>query len=219
MTNPPTERTVAVTIAIEQLHSMIKEPQDREAIRDCLARYSRGVDRFDRELILSAYHPDAVDDHGKFIGTPSEFADWALKQHADAHLSHQHCLFNHTCELDGDNAHTETYFMFVSMNRQGPPFSMTGGRYIDRFEKRNDVWAMAYRACIRDWAMMETRPDFGDLSTFTSTRSLLSDEIRAFMNAGPAARRDRSDPSYQRPFREDPDRVRAFAQLKHGATP
>jgi len=67
--------------------------------------------------------------------------------------------------------------------------------------------------------MMEARPDFGDLSTFTSTRSFLSDEIRAFMNAGPAARRDRGDPPYQRPFREDPGQVRAFAQMKQGATP
>ena len=46
---------------------------DRQAILDCLTRYGRGVDRFDRELVLSAYHPDAIDDHGAFVGTREEF--------------------------------------------------------------------------------------------------------------------------------------------------
>ena len=64
----------------------ICELWDREAIRDCLHRYARGVDRFDRELILSAFHPDALDEHGKFVGTPDEFVDWALGQHSGAHL-------------------------------------------------------------------------------------------------------------------------------------
>ena len=41
-------------ITIEKLHAMVQEIQDREAIRDCLMRYARGVDRFERELILSA---------------------------------------------------------------------------------------------------------------------------------------------------------------------
>jgi len=28
----------------------------------------------------------------------------ALHQHTKAHLSHQHCLVNHVCELDGETA-------------------------------------------------------------------------------------------------------------------
>ena len=35
---------------------------DREAITDCLYRYTRGIDRLDRDLVRSAYHDDAVDD-------------------------------------------------------------------------------------------------------------------------------------------------------------
>jgi hypothetical protein len=34
-------------------------------------RYSRAIDRLDRELLLSVYHEDAVDDHGVFVGTAS----------------------------------------------------------------------------------------------------------------------------------------------------
>jgi hypothetical protein len=203
-----------MTITLEQLPAIVQGMQDREAIRDCLMRYCRGVDRFDRELILSAFHPDFIDEHGKFVGTREEFVDWALGQHRETHLSHQHYLMNHRCDLAGDVAHTETYFLFVAMNRKGKPVQMNGGRYVDRFEKRNGVWAIAYRELLREWANLDEIPDMSDLSSFTSTRAFLSPEMRAFMNGGPASRRDRSDRSYSRPLAGNPERVQAFRKLK-----
>lgn len=200
--------------SLDQLHAMVQELHDRQAIRDCLMRYARGVDRFDRELILSAFHPDFVDEHGKFVGSREEFVDWALEQHGRMHLSHQHYLLNHSCELAGDVAHTETYFLFVGMNRQGKPVQMNGGRYIDRLERRAGTWAIAYRELLREWANLDEIPDLADLSAFTSTRAVLSPEMRAFMNGGPASRRDRSDRSYARPLRGDPERVQAYHKMK-----
>ena len=41
---------------------------DLQDIVDCLTRFSRGMDRFDRELVLSAFHPDAVIAAGDFVG-------------------------------------------------------------------------------------------------------------------------------------------------------
>lgn len=203
-----------MSISIEQLQREVQELRDREAIKECIFRYCRGADRLDREVMLSAYHVDAIDEHGKFVGTAAEFVDWALAQHIDAHLSTQHFVGNHLCDIDGDKAHAETYFMFVAMNKRGKIMQMNGGRYIDRFERRNGTWAIAYRICLRDWANLDERPDMNDLTSFTSTRAILSDEVRAFMNGGPASRRDRSDPSYQRPLRVDVDRVAACKQLK-----
>ena len=55
---------------------------DRQEIYDCLVRYCRGVDRLDSELILSAYHPDAIDDHGMFVGSPQEFANFFINFHS-----------------------------------------------------------------------------------------------------------------------------------------
>ena len=43
---------------------------DRQDILDCLTRFSRGMDRFDRELFLSAFHPDAFIAAGDFVGGP-----------------------------------------------------------------------------------------------------------------------------------------------------
>src|SRR5580692_7323689 len=54
--------------------SQIKdELADREAIKDCLYRYSRGIDRCDMELLRSAYWPGAMDTHTGFKGTIEEF--------------------------------------------------------------------------------------------------------------------------------------------------
>lgn len=202
------------TKSLDHLYGLVQEILDREAIRDCLMRYARGVDRFDRATILSAFHPDFVDEHGKFVGTREEFVDWALDQHSKTHLSTQHFLMNHRCELAGDVAHTESYFMFVGMNRQGKPLQMNGGRYVDRFEKRDGTWAIAYRELLRDWANLDEIPDMSDLSAFTSTRAFLSPEMKAFMNGGPASRRDAADRSYARPLAGDPARLAQYRRLK-----
>ena len=47
----------------------------REAIREVAFRYSRGVDRLDADVMRSAYWPDAVDDHGRFVGNGWEFVE------------------------------------------------------------------------------------------------------------------------------------------------
>ena len=40
---------------------------DREAIRDCIYRYCRGIDRADEAALRSSYWPDAEDRHGAYI--------------------------------------------------------------------------------------------------------------------------------------------------------
>lgn len=192
---------------------MVTELWDREQIRQCLHRYARGVDRFDRELILSAFHPDAIDEHGKFVGTGEEFVDWALGMHDRAQLSHQHCLLNHGCEIDGDTAHAETYFIFAAMNRSGRPLTIGGGRYVDRLEKRNGQWRIAARVTLRDWSGLDHVPDISDLSAMTSTAASLSEAERKFMNAGRGPARDHTDPSYERPLTVDPARREAYLAL------
>jgi ketosteroid isomerase-like protein len=190
----------------EDLERVVIELQDRQAIHDCLMTYSRAVDRLDRELLLSVYHEDAIDDHGVFVGTPEEFADWAIAMHSATHLSHQHCIFNSTCDLDGDVAHTETYYMFVGLNRQGAPFAMSGGRYLDRLEKREGRWAIALRICVRDWAPLTETPETLDQASLTVVKSL-DEATKELMRTGAQPARDRSDPSYQRPLTIDPART------------
>jgi ketosteroid isomerase-like protein len=190
----------------DELERAVVELQDRQAIQDCLMTYSRAVDRLDRELLLSVYHDDAIDDHGVFVGTPEEFADWAIAMHTATHLSHQHCIFNSTCDLDGDVAHAETYYMFVGLNRRGTPFAMSGGRYIDRLEKRDGRWAIALRICVRDWAPLTETPETLDQASLTVVKGL-DERTKELMRTGAQPARDRTDPSYERPLAIDPART------------
>jgi ketosteroid isomerase-like protein len=178
----------------DRLERQLRELIDRQAIHDVILRYCRGVDRLDRELVLSAYHPDAIDDHGIFVGGPEAFADYFSAFHGSQQTATQHIITNHTCELDGDTAHCETYWLFAAMNREGPALSLGGGRYIDRMERRGGRWAIAQRKCLYDWQGVP-----GDYA-------LTPEQIAKMLGAGPATR-DRSDPSYERPLRVDPRRI------------
>jgi ketosteroid isomerase-like protein len=168
------------------LVAYIREAADRQAILDCLHRYTRGVDRADRELMLSAYHHDAMDEHGVANLGAAEFVDWAIKWHGEYQTRHQHIITNHTVELDGDTAHGETYYTFWGINKEGPP-TLAFGRYIDRFEKRNGRWAIAHRVCVNEVV--------GNFS-LTELPQQWRDELE---RTGPN-RRDCADISYSRPL-------------------
>ena len=171
----------------DTLHRTVCELADRQAIRDCITTYCRAVDRLDRELMLTVYHPDAVDDHGIFLTDREGFIEQAFAFHRANQHSTQHIVTNHSCELDGDVAHAETYWMMAAMNKQGASLSLSGGRYVDRFEKRNGRWAIAARLCMADWHGVPGP-------------SSVPPELRAMLNDGGTPARDRSDPSYQRPL-------------------
>jgi hypothetical protein len=90
-----------------ELTERISRLEDRAAVQDCMLRYARGIDRRDREILRSAYHDGAVDDHVGFIGAVDDFIDWAFAYHS-TQTRYQHYLLNHNVEIDGDEAHAET---------------------------------------------------------------------------------------------------------------
>ena len=167
---------------------------DRQEIHDLVCRYCRAVDRLDRELLLSVYHPDAIDDHGLIVGGPEAVADWIIEFHGKHQAATQHIITNHVCELDGVVAHTETYWMLAATNVDEPRLSLSGGRYIDRFEKRGERWGIVVRKTLVDWG--------GEPGTMPIPQAM----VDAFLATGVPSR-DRRDPSYERPLRIEPSRV------------
>ena len=129
----------------------LDELLDRQDIYDCLVRMSRGTDRFDSELFLSACHEDAILAAGPFVGSPAEMVEWSTELQKMAHKGTFHNLLNHSCEIDGDIAHTETYYLFVAMNPDQTNI-LAGGRYIDRFERRGGEWKLAVRNNVIEWS-------------------------------------------------------------------
>ena len=158
----------------------------RQEILDCLTRFSRGIDRFDRELFLSAFHSDAVIAAGPFVGGPADLYDWASELHEQGQSATQHNLLNHTCEIVGDIAHSELYYQFVGRNRDQTNW-IAGGRYIDRLERRDGAWRIALRTNAIEWSgMLPTLPiPFRDVPG---------------VDLNGAASRSKHDPSYRRPL-------------------
>jgi hypothetical protein len=146
-------------------------------------RYCRGIDRLDRDMLLSAYHPDAIDDHGTFVGPVEKFWDYVFELHSTYQHRTQHHITNHRCQIEGDVAHTESYYIFRSLNKQPPLYTNASGRYLDRLEKRQSRWGIAQRICL-----VEIRNEFWAPTGFEGDTDYV------------VPSRDRKDPSYERPL-------------------
>ena len=170
----------------ERTERKLRERLDQAEISDCITRYARGMDRLDRALARSAYHEGAIDDHVGFVGEVDDFLDWAFAYHG-GQVRHQHYVTNHHIELDGDEAHAETYFMFIGTESEpSAPLTVFGGRYVDRFERRQGKWGIAVRLCLVEWA--------------TDSKSLLPANASDFLAATGTVARTSMDISYERPL-------------------
>jgi hypothetical protein len=165
----------------------LREIIDRHEIWQVLQRYARGLDRLDRALVRSCYFDDAIEDHGAFVGSPDDFIDWA-DQTTLGFVNTHHGLMNHYCELDGDDAYAETYYLFTGVAETAPHL-LSMGRYVDHLQRRNGGWRIANRVAVieKNFDLFDGTPwgghDTGD---------------RPAPDAAPATR-DRRDVSYQRP--------------------
>ncbi len=155
---------------------------DRQEILDCIHRYCRGLDRHDDELLASAFHPDAIDNHGSWVGGRDEFVRWANHECHDGLLAHQHHVTTHNCEIDGDVAHTETYVLFIHRRGDERTVILGGGRYIDRLERRDRDWRIVRRRVAMDLSVTADGSGFAAFGSY------------------PGGRWDRSDLSYERPL-------------------
>jgi hypothetical protein len=177
--------------AVARLQDEVKELRalkDRAAIFECVNRYTRAIDRHDVELIRSVFHPGAFANYGDFLGGVEAFIEWVNGGHSQATQGHTHNATSHTCEIDGDVAHAETYVIVVLRAADGEPLRIGGGRYLDRLERRNGEWRIALRRVVMEW---RCRADSGP---WIGSR-------RGY----PAGTWDKTDLSYRRPLDLDDD--------------
>lgn len=126
---------------------------DREAIREAVFRYCRGIDRLDEAALRASYWPDATDSHGAYKGSASGFIDLALPKLRESGRMIHH-VGNLSIELRGTQAAVETYFLAWQRDRGadgGEQETFLAGRYVDRFEKRGSEWRVAARVVVYDW--------------------------------------------------------------------
>src|SRR5262249_51974459 len=132
-------REASMTDVVTTRDPQVQELLDKQAIRDVTMRYCRGVDRCDADLITSAYHPDAVDNHSSKIFTGETvgkgIADWVRS--STKRSTHQ--ITNQSIHVDGDAAGCESYYVCLQLEDHdgGERILQAIGRYVDRLERRN----------------------------------------------------------------------------------
>ena len=131
-----------MTYTVEQL-------SDQAMIRDVAMRYCRGVDRLDLDCLKSAYWPEAIDEHGGFVGNAHEFAEYCMTAHLKWSWT-MHSIYNHLVELDvdGTTARGEIYNVSTLCRADTGAIDTWYGRYLDRYEKRGDEWRIIHRVCV-----------------------------------------------------------------------
>lgn len=132
----------------------------------------------------SAFWDDALDEHGPKVANAHDYSEQQNAGHAKFFASTSHNLCNHTCEIDGDVAHCETYVVGSMLLKNLKGTILLIGRYIDRLEKRDGEWRIALRRTTVDTSLS------GDAS-FLQT---------PMVTGFPKSVWTRGDPSYQRPL-------------------
>ncbi|GAA4895985.1 nuclear transport factor 2 family protein [Ferrimonas pelagia] len=137
----------------------LKQLLDRQEIVALVNDYCNAADRHDQEKMRSLYHPDALDDHGSFFsGLAMEFIDMLPQIQAPMAILH-HNVTTVNIKLDGDRAEGEIYILaFHQINTdEGPMDLLIGGRYFDKYSKREGLWKFSHRAVVADWANLHPR--------------------------------------------------------------
>ena len=126
----------------------------KQAIRDVLSRYCRGLDRMDKEMAYSVWHEGGTAFYdGMFEGTGRGFIDWVWQAHA-AMERHSHQITNVLIEVTGERAVCESYVtvaLWTLPDAEGRQRELIGrGRYLDRFSKKHGRWAIEHRTHLLD---------------------------------------------------------------------
>lgn len=134
----------------------------RQEIHDALLRYCWGIDRGDLELVLSAFHEDALDNHGGYEERAVDRFRRTVVEGSPMRTSHH--LGNVLIQVDGLRAAAQSYltawhqFSFEGRSHDW----VIAGRYLDQFECRKGQWRISHRTVVYDIERFTdpgTRPD------------------------------------------------------------
>lgn len=171
--------------------SKLDEIVAKQEITEVIYRYCRGMDRMDRELTLSCWHPGGTDDHAPlYAGSAEGFIEWLWPVHA-AMLGTRHVVSNILITLQGGAAVSEAYWnvQLRTLVDHQPHDIVGAGRYIDQFERIDGVWAIRHRTSVSDLIRVDLVVDMASFDTPPITPN--NPEQQAQISA-----RDRTDYSY-----------------------
>jgi len=181
----------------EQIDDMLGQLE----IMGAMARYSRGIDRRDEDLLKTVYHEDSVDDHGWGLSAGGWDVAALVRRDGNGFPDEwkltTHFLGQQLIEVDGDRAESEVYFISHSIfDHDGKEWDLvSAGRYLDKWERRDGAFKIARRTVVYDWIRTDPvntqwpGPDH-DVPKMYHGGAALPAEGNAYGTSGP------EDPSY-----------------------
>jgi hypothetical protein len=165
----------------------LAELLDKQRIHEVLVRYCRGVDRVDRDLIASAFHPDAQCEFAPLMLSGETIGDAIADAASGCELT-THMVGNELIELHGDTAHGETYYLSSAVvgSEDGKQLRMRAGRYVDLFERRQGEWRISNRVVVEDWCRFSDLPELPPGTSFRPGQQGLGDPLYALLGAATA---------------------------------
>jgi hypothetical protein len=133
---------------------------DKQEIYDALMRYCVGIDRGELDLVLSAFHDDALDNHIGIEERATERFTRTVQQATSSAMITSHNIGNVIIRVDGSVAYSQSYLTaWHRFDIEGKPYDwVIGGRYLDRFERRNGTWRIAHRTVVYDYERFDEVP-------------------------------------------------------------
>ncbi len=140
------------TARIAQLEQQLATLVAKDEIRECLYRINRGMDRIDRELMLTGFHEDAQICWAAPDYVPlAVFIEIAMRVQGTTSRV-QHLIGQTLIDLSGDYASVETYEIgrHLTPMPDGEKDLFIAARYIDRFSRRDGRWRIERRLKLVD---------------------------------------------------------------------
>jgi uncharacterized protein (TIGR02246 family) len=130
-------------------NSMLDAALSRDAIRQLICTYCRAVDRGDAELLASIFWEDSTVISGVVNSSGADFAK-GVTDYVIANVDYCfHSTANEWIDVTGDHGVGEHYI--IAHMCAGGQDVMTGGRYIDSYERRGGAWRIKSRTFVADW--------------------------------------------------------------------
>ncbi|MDV3133783.1 nuclear transport factor 2 family protein [Mycobacterium sp. 29Ha] len=163
----------------------LQEMLDEHALTKLVHAYCRAVDRGDIDALRDLYHHDAVDAHGGFSTGSVEGFFEQLTASRPYLRAMQHHITTVNFAVEGNSAEGEIYNIAVHTlaGKERDVDLVIGGRYLDKYEKRDGTWKLLERTIVTDWARVS------DPSAMDMSHPITKDTLKGAL--------DEADPSYQ----------------------
>ncbi len=147
-----------------ELMAQARHALAKAQIHDLICAHARAVDRGDAGLLASLWSEGATVDVGEFYTGDSQGFCELMLETAQTLRRMAHTVNNEWIQVDGDAAVAESYVIAVSTaaGEDGDVDTLTGGRYLDRFQRVDGQWKTSHRTYVSDWLIEQPSSDQRD---------------------------------------------------------